>query len=87
MPLRDSLIKDRIVSGISKNDTREKLLREQNLTLDTCLSICRAGKFSDLAIKEMAQDGANNQTINAVRKRTPSHQYAKPVRKCKFCMK
>ena len=85
--IQDSFIKDRIVSGISKNDTREKLLREQNLTLDTCLSICRAAELSDLAINEMAQDGVNNQTINAVRKRTPSHQYAKPVRKCKFCNK
>ncbi|XP_023815343.1 uncharacterized protein K02A2.6-like isoform X2 [Oryzias latipes] len=44
--LRDSLIRDRIVCGTSSSSWRERLLREENLTLDKCLDICRAMEIS-----------------------------------------
>ncbi|XP_051920030.1 uncharacterized protein LOC127599857 [Hippocampus zosterae] len=44
--LKDSLIKDRIVCGTNDSGLRERLLREENLTLDKCLKICRASEPS-----------------------------------------
>lgn len=44
--IRDSLIRDRIVCGISDSGRRERLLREDNLTLDKCLQVCRATELS-----------------------------------------
>ncbi|XP_064614576.1 uncharacterized protein LOC135478234 [Liolophura sinensis] len=44
--LHDSLIRDRIVCGISEIHLRERLLREADLTLDKCVHICRASEIS-----------------------------------------
>lgn len=44
--IKDSLIRDRIVCGINSATMRERLLREDSLTLDKCLQICRAAELS-----------------------------------------
>lgn len=36
------MIRDRLVCGTNGSALRERLLREEKLTLDTCLHICRA---------------------------------------------
>ncbi|XP_041672102.1 zinc finger and SCAN domain-containing protein 21-like isoform X2 [Cheilinus undulatus] len=43
---RDSLVRDRIVCGLHDAGMRERLLREKNLTLDTCIQLCRAAELS-----------------------------------------
>ena len=82
--LEDSLIKDRIVGGIRKQETREKLLHTEDLDLARCLAICRSAEFSEQAIKEIAQPAANS--VCAVRHKT-SRPQQKPTeeRVCKFC--
>ena len=40
--LRDSLIRDRIVLGVKKENTTRKLLRERDLTLNRRIDICRS---------------------------------------------
>lgn len=37
--LKDSLVRDRIVCGINDNGLRERLLREDKLTLDKCVTV------------------------------------------------
>lgn len=44
--IKDSLIRDRIVCGTNSFAMRERLLREDNLTLDKCVQICRASELS-----------------------------------------
>lgn len=44
--LKDSLIRDRIVCGTYSSSWRERLLREDGLSLDKCLQICRAMEIS-----------------------------------------
>ena len=46
--LKDSLIKDRIVCGISNEGCRARLLRETDLTLNKLLDISRSTKFMDM---------------------------------------
>lgn len=44
--LQDSLIRDRIVCGMHSSTWRERLLREDDLTLEKCLKVCRAMEIS-----------------------------------------
>ena len=43
--LKDSLLPDRIVLGLSDNCTRKKLLAEPKLALEKCINICRTNEF------------------------------------------
>ena len=83
--LEDSLIKDRIVGGIRRQETREKLLHTDNLDLTRCLAICRSAEFSESAIKEISQSTTN--TVSAVRHKTTRKPYKQSdeSRSCKFC--
>lgn len=51
--LKDSLIKDRIICGIRDNELKNKLLREENLTLEKCVNICKAAELAEIQIKTM----------------------------------
>ncbi|XP_049903425.1 uncharacterized protein LOC126392184 [Epinephelus moara] len=44
--IKDSLIPDRIVCGNNNSGLRERFLREDKLTLDKCLQLCRATESS-----------------------------------------
>ncbi len=59
--IQDSLIKDRIVVGISNNGTRKKLLQTADLTLTICMTMCRAYEQTDQQIKFM-----NNEQVSHV---------------------
>lgn len=49
--LQDSIIKDRIVAGIISDETRSRLLRETNLTLDRATEICRIAETTGAQMK------------------------------------
>ena len=38
----DEILRDRIVTGILQDDVRHKLLAMKDLTLATCVDLCRA---------------------------------------------
>jgi hypothetical protein len=48
--LENEMLRDRIVFGITNNDTRERLLREKDLDLDKAINICRT---SEMAVKQL----------------------------------
>lgn len=52
--LKDSLIRDRIVIGISDKSTKKKLLQNSKLTLKTCVDICRANEQSGKQVKNLS---------------------------------
>ncbi|CAH1252634.1 RTL1 [Branchiostoma lanceolatum] len=51
--IKDSLIRDRILCGISDGKVRERLLRESDLSLKKCGEICRAAEVSRRSIQTM----------------------------------
>lgn len=53
--LRDSLIRDQIVFGTKDVKTREKLLRESDLTLDTAVKMCQASEMAGEHVKTFAE--------------------------------
>ncbi|XP_061887621.1 uncharacterized protein K02A2.6-like isoform X2 [Entelurus aequoreus] len=63
--LRDSLVRDRIVCGTMDNALRERLLRETGLTLDKCVSMCRAAETTRAQAKELRR---GETTVHAIHK-------------------
>ena len=69
--LKDSLIRDRIVLGVTDNHVRECLLRVPDLTLEKALEISRAAEATQSQLKQMQ----NIQEVNELRsknERTPN---------------
>ena len=61
--LKESLIKDKIVSGIRSDQVRGRLLRDANLTLENAEAICRATERSEAQLKLIKED---QETVNAI---------------------
>lgn len=80
--LRDSLIRDRIVCGGNNTIMRERLLREKNLTLDTCLQLCRAAELSKENVKTIT--GPMVEEVHAVQGAQYQWKGNNTV-ECKFC--
>ena len=79
--IRDSLIRDRIVCGIIDSGLRERLLREDNLTLDKCLQLCRATELSRENSRTLA--GHTMEEVHMM-KNTAKQDKGNTV-SCKFC--
>lgn len=62
--LRDSLVRDRVVCGTVDNALRERLLRETGLTLDKCVSMCRAAETTRAQAKELRRGETTVHSIN-----------------------
>lgn len=79
--IKDSLIRDRIVCGTQSPAMRERLLREQNLTLDKCMQICRATEVSKENSKTI--QGKTVEEIHAMKK-NPRRDKKEEIN-CNFC--
>lgn len=88
--LKESLIRDRIVYGVTDTHVKERLLRVPDLTLKKALEISRAAEATQTQLKQM-----DNHEVNALTRRKGSHS-SKPVETksvsgsdmqidCKFC--
>ncbi|KAK3745993.1 hypothetical protein QZH41_005776 [Actinostola sp. cb2023] len=55
--LQGSLIKDHIVCGIQSSEVKERLLREEDLTLEKALTICCTAELSKIHLKNIVEGG------------------------------
>lgn len=62
--LRDSLIKDRIIGGIRNVNLKDRLLREDDLTLEKCETLCKAAEAAEMQLKALKK--ATTKEINEV---------------------
>ena len=67
--LQDSLIRDIIVCGIDDKNIRERLLRDNNLTLDRAAAIVRASETLKSQVHEL--DG---KTVDAIRRQNSQYK-------------
>ena len=51
--LKDGVIRDRIICGMLDNSVRERLLRQDELTLEKTLQLCRAAETTQAQAKEL----------------------------------
>lgn len=54
--LKEDLIRDRLVLGVSDESVRRRLLRQKDLTLASAIDICRAAEKTDMRIQAITQD-------------------------------
>ena len=54
--IKDSMIRDRIVAGISDNHTRERLLAKKDLTLTTASEMCQTSELAKQHLKTLNED-------------------------------
>ena len=67
--LREQMIRDRIVIGITDNEVRARLLREPDLDLNKTITMCRSSELAQKQIQHI--DG--NETTHAVQRRGNRH--------------
>ena len=54
--LKDGLICDRIICGVNNDTVRAGLLRESELSLETCIDICRAAEIGTAHLKVLTDE-------------------------------
>lgn len=79
--LKDSLIKDRIVCGISSEACRARLLREADLSLTKCLDICRASEVSEQQLKSLHKEPSTAVAAHVVTRKPEKLQNRGSTRK------
>ena len=82
-PLRDEMIRDRIVVGVTDNHIRSRLLREALLTLQKALDICRSSEQAAIHLQQM--ESVEVDTAHYVMAKKPAKK--ETVRSCKYCGK
>ena len=93
--IKDSLLRDRIVLGVTNNQMRKRLLEQRELTLKKCIDICKSIESSSSQLKTLG--GEKAAAVHKVRK-SSSRQKSDSRRKvsgprtsdtkviqCKFC--
>jgi len=87
--LANTLLRDRIVMGVSDDDIRRKMLEIQDLTLDRCIDMCRAQEATSARMKMMMSKGATEEIhgIKKVPKKKNDKHSSKPTQaiNCRFC--
>ena len=73
------ILRDRIVLGLLSDDTREQLLKERKLTLDTSVDICKAMESATVHSKSL-KSTSKSESVNKLEiKKTDE------PRDCRFC--
>ena len=54
--IKESMIRDRIVAGISDNSTRERLLAKKDLTLQTASEMCQTAELAKQHLKTLNEE-------------------------------
>ena len=87
--MKDSLLRDRLVTGVFSGDTRKRLLEQRKLTLSAAVGICRALEASKSQLKEMepsvsqATESLNKVAFKVKGSRPEKSSFTKST--CKFC--
>ena len=90
--IKESLIRDQIVVGISNPKLRERLLRETDLTLEKAVKLCRITEQSKEQSKIFSSPPTEEGSIDTVKKiqlpvdtKKSKQEDSKKILKCKFC--
>lgn len=73
----DSLIRDRIILGISDENTKAALLKKRNLTLADCIDTCKANESTKKCMQNMSNVHDDVHGISK-KKYTTNKHYSKP---------
>ena len=92
--LRDELIRDRLVSGIRDDRTREKLLNRKDINLARTIELLKSSEATQRQALDMATIGHKTSSLVQVVRTNPQHKRAtqgnrmgKGHKPCKYCGK
>ena len=77
--LRDSLIRDVIIIGVSDNRLRERLLREPSLSLDNAIKYGQATEETKNQAKALQRDSESQKSVQQVRHRPKANKNKTPL--------
>lgn len=84
--LKEELIRDRIVCGISDKPLQRKLLQESSLTLEKCLNICRAAEAANSQLKQISHQSPDGVHQLRQRRKPPQPKNnQKQQLECMYC--
>ncbi|KAK3737631.1 hypothetical protein QZH41_006456 [Actinostola sp. cb2023] len=64
--LTEELIRDKLVLGIQDQSTKLRLLKEDKLTLDKAINICRSSEIANIQLKSMKESSKEVENVHAV---------------------
>ena len=79
--LKNSLIKDIVVIGVTDDSLRERMLREPNLTLERAIALGQSAEQTKIHAKELKQEAE----IYGVKFRKKENRYSQATKKIKQC--
>lgn len=82
--LQDEMIRDQVVEACSSEDIRERILMEEDPTLDQVMKIAKRMEMSTREAKSLATDGSFRGDVQQIRVKNSAVQ-KKRVRKCFKC--
>ena len=90
---KDSLIRDRIILGVSDIELRKILLHERNLTLEKCIDIAKAHESTTTQLKALSKDdtqGIHKLSISKHHRKAPKDAHkprtnSQMLKCCLFC--
>ena len=77
--LKDSLIRDVMIIGMSGNRLRERLLRETSLSLDNAIKYGQATEETKHHVKVLQRDSASQKSVQQVRHRPKANKSKTPL--------
>ena len=84
-PLKDSLIRDQIVCGVSSDTLRRQLLKERELTLHRAIQMCQIHETADAHTAQVTQPAHNTQVAEQAEVRVVRHSSLQKVKSCIYC--
>ena len=84
-PLKDSLIRDRIVCGVSSDTLRRQLLKERELTLHRAIQMCQINETADAHTTQVTQQAHNTQVAEQAEVRVVRHSSLQKDKSCIYC--
>ena len=82
--LNNSLVKDILVTGVTDDSLRERMLREPNLTLQRAIALGQSTEQTQIHAKELKQE-ARIYVIKFSKKENRYSQTAKKIKQCIYC--
>ena len=70
--LRDTLVRDKIVLGVTENSTRKVLLQRRNLTLRETVDICRGAEATRSQLRNIGSSDTAKETVNRLKFKRPT---------------
>ena len=87
--LKDSMIIDRLVLGVTNTRVQERLFREDNLNLENAVKIRQAAEATERQIQSLSTEkGASSSEVNYCQntaRRQHGKSQQKNAAKCKYC--